>query len=208
MKRTRALVRSCAGSSAAEFALVLPLLLILIFVIIDGGRYLWSVNRIEKAAQWGSRYAVVTQPMATGLSTADYVGTVVGGVTLGQGDIIPASAFGEVNCTSAGCCVATVTCTAPYPALGTFQSAAFTNMVNRMRLIAPNITASNVTLTYRGSGLGYAGDPSGMQIAPLVSVKVSGLTWTPLTGFALKNASYPTVTSTLSAEDSIGNSSF
>lgn len=208
MTKNSSLVGNCVGSSAAEFALALPLLLILIFVIIDGGRYLWSINRLEKAAQWGTRYAVVTQPVTDGLTSADYVGTVVGGVTLGQGDAIPANAFGEVNCTSAGCCVAPVTCTTPYPALGTFRSAAFTNIVNRMKLISPNIAASNVTLTYRGSGLGYAGDPSGMQIAPLVSVKVSGLTWTPLTGFTLKNASYPTITSTLSAEDSIGNSSF
>ena len=208
MNSLRHLVGNRRGSSAAEFALTLPLLMILIFVIIDGGRYLWAINRLEKAAHWGTRFAVVTRPVTDGLTSADYVGTVVGGITLGQGDVIPAPAFGEVNCTSTGCCVAPVTCTAPYPALGTFQSGAFTNIVNRMKLIAPDISASNVTITYRGSGLGYAGDPSGMQIAPLVSVKVSGLTWTPLTSFTLKNASYPVISSTLSAEDSIGNSSF
>ena len=81
-------------------------------------------------------------------------------------------------------------------------------IVDRMALISPDITASKVTILYRGSGLGYAGDPSGMQIAPLVTVKVSGVTWAPVSGFAQFKAGFPTIETTLSTEDSIGSSSY
>ena len=82
-----------------EFGLILPLLLLFLLGIIDAGRFLWEFNRAEKATQAGARFAVVSDPVAPGLITADYVG--VGGLT--QGDIIPASAFGKVTCTSTAC---------------------------------------------------------------------------------------------------------
>ena len=185
------------GSSAVEFALSLPLLLVLIFLSIDGGRYLYNWNRIEKATQFGARFAVVTDPVASDLATTDYVGQVVNGVTLTQGDRIPAAALTSFTCSS-------TTCGAGH----TFNSTSFNNIVNRMKLIAPEITASNVTVAYSGSGLGYAGDPSGMQISPLVTVKVSNLRWQPITGFLFVNASYPAIGTTLSAEDSIGSQSY
>ena len=55
----RCLVADCRGASAAEFSLVLPLLILLLFGIIDAGRLLWEVNRAEKATQMGARYAIV-----------------------------------------------------------------------------------------------------------------------------------------------------
>ena len=58
-----ALIRDERGASAAEFALVLPLLLLLLFGIIDAGRLAWEFNRAEKATQVGARVAVVTDPI-------------------------------------------------------------------------------------------------------------------------------------------------
>ena len=205
------LVRNRSGSSAAEFALVLPMLLGLIFLVIDGGRYLWSVNRIEKAAQWGARFAIVADPPTDAFTTAvaaNYVGTVVGGVTLTQGDVIPIAALGKMVCNDAGCCNPANLCTAPYPA-GTYTQSKFRAIVDRMKLLSPDIAYSNVTVTYRGSGLGYAGDPSlSGQISPLVTVTVSGVTWAPVSGFAQFKAGFPTIETTLSTEDSIGSSSY
>ena len=51
----RALIRDDRGASAAEFTLVLPLLLLMLFGIIDTARFMWAVNRSEKAAQMGVR---------------------------------------------------------------------------------------------------------------------------------------------------------
>lgn len=193
------------GASAAEFAMVLPLLLMLLFTIIDGGRYLWTVNRAEKATQMGARMAVVTSPIAGGLATANYVG--VGGLT--QGDVIPASALGQVECSSAGCCVSGTTCTSPYPAVGTFNSGQFTTLVNRMRAFYPEIAASDVRVIYSGSGLGYAGDPNGMEISPLVTVELRNKQFHPVTlmPFGSIAIDLPSFRTTLTAEDMSGSES-
>ena len=65
--KLEAVIRCEKAASAAEFALVLPLLLILLFGTIDAGRFLWAMNRAEKATQMGARYAIVTDPVSTGL---------------------------------------------------------------------------------------------------------------------------------------------
>lgn len=200
MNRLVRLAADRNGSTAAEFALVLPLLLTLIFLSIDGGRYLYNINRIEKAAQYGARAAVVTNPVAKDLAGIDYVGQVVDGQTLTQGDRIPADALTAFTCNSSSCTGGHTfdNSTSPQP---------FTTILTRMKLIMPELQTSNVTVTYQGSGLGYAGDPSGMQIAPLVTITVSGLTWKPISGFLFLNAPYPTISTTLSAEDSVGSQS-
>lgn len=197
MSLTRRLALDQHGSSAVEFAMVLPLLIILMFVAVDGGRYIYESNRIEKATQFGARFAVVTDPVATDLVSTEYVGQVVDGVTLTQGDRIPADALSKITCTSTDCGKG-----------HTYNATAFTNIVNRMKLIMPEVKPSNVTVTYNGSGLGFAGDPSGMQISPLVTVTVSNVTWQPISGFLFLKASLPTIATTLSAEDSVGAQSY
>ena len=187
------------GSSAAEFAMTLPVLMILLFLCIDGGRYIYDSNRIEKATQFGARFAVVTNPVASDLASIDYVGQTVDGVTLTQGDRIPADALTTFSCNS-------TSCTGGH----TFSNAAFQAILFRMQQIMPDLQASNVTISYSGSGLGYAGnpDPNSPQISPLVTVQVIGMKWKPISGFMLLNATYPSFRTTLSAEDSVGSQSY
>src|SRR6476659_6342328 len=47
----RRLARCTSAASAAEMALVMPLLLLLLFGIIDAGRLMWEFNEAEKATQ-------------------------------------------------------------------------------------------------------------------------------------------------------------
>lgn len=197
----RGLLLDRRAASAAEFALVLPLLMVALFGIIDGGRYFWEVNKAEKATQMGARFAVVTDPVASGLTDEDYVGQY--GLT--QGDVIPASALDPVVCTNSGDC----TCTGNCPGDLARDNDAFQDIVDRMKLFKQDITASQVKITYSGSGLGFAGDPNGMEIAPLVTVELDNASFTPLTsmlfgGFAV---SLPTFRTTLTAEDSSGTES-
>ena len=50
------------GSSAAEFALILPIFILFLLGMIDVGRWVWSFSELEKATQTGARWAVATCP--------------------------------------------------------------------------------------------------------------------------------------------------
>lgn len=190
-----------SGAGAAEFALVLPLLVLMLFGILDGGRYLWEVNKAEKATQAGARVAIVTDVLDDGLATEDYVGQVVGGTTLTQGDLIPAAALGELACNVDGCSCVNGDC--PTIDEPDDYDDRFNRVVERMQFMKPDIDASDVTITYRGSGLGFAGDPNGMEIAPLVTVELAS-TFSPLVLFGSADIDLPTFRTTLTAEDSSG----
>lgn len=196
-------LRHCElGASAAEFALVLPLMIMLLFGMIDIGRFLWIVNMAEKATQVGARFAIVTDPVSPGLVEADFASG-----TLPAGELIPASELGELACTSAGC-----TCSGACPVSNlAVDSAAFNAIVARMQTIHPGVAAANVRITYRGSGFGFAGGPSGgggvpetMEISPLVTVSLTGLQFTPMTVLRLGSFNLPQFSTTLPAEDASG----
>ncbi len=188
-----------SGASAAEFAMVLPLLILTLFGVIDGGRFLWEVNKAEKATQVGARVAVVTDVLDDGLFNESYLG--VGGLT--QGDLIPASALGNLECTDTGCTCASGTC----PPVGTFDGAAFNLIVQRMQFMKPDIDPGSVTVSYRGSGLGYAGDPNGMDVSPLVTVELDGVQFRPLVLLGAVPITHPAFRTTLTAEDGEGSQS-
>jgi hypothetical protein len=198
----RALWKDQRAASAAEFGLVAPILFLLLFTVIDAGRFMWEYNRAEKATQAGARMAVVTDVVARGLIAPNFVG--VGGLT--QGDRIPVSALGTVSCTNTAC-ACSGTCPSGVP--GTYGTAAFTTIFTRMQKLYPPIQASNVVIEYRGSGLGFAGDPDTTkpQISPLVTVKLTGMTFRPLGMLKLADFPMPPFATTLSAEDLSGTES-
>ena len=186
--------RCTRGSSAAEFALILPLLLLFFVGLLDAGRLMYEINRGEKATQTGVRMAVVTDPVAPQLYTQSYVGATVGGVTLNQGDRIPAGALDRISCTEGACTT-----------MG-YDGAAFANLLARMQQIMPIIDGSNLSVEYSGSGLGYAGNPNGMDISPLVTVRLTGLTFAPLILFG-GQINLPDFAYTLPMEDGQGTGS-
>jgi hypothetical protein len=189
---------------------VLPLFLVMLFAVIDGGRFMWESNEAEKATQIGARVAIVTDVLAPGLRDEDYAGKTVGGTTLKSGDLIPAAALGSVKCTSTGCVCESGTCPA---SLGTMNAAAFTALVTRMKQMYPSIANTNVEVRYRGSGFGIAEASTGgggggateqMEISPLITVTLTGVQFRPLTTFALKTVTMPDFSTTLTAEDASG----
>ena len=204
----RRLISDRRGAGAVEFALVIPLLLFLLFGIIDAGRFLWEFNRAEKATQMGARYAIVTDVIPTGIVTANFVGTTHCADINGNpqactpGDTVSdLNALGTLTCSSASC-----TCTGTCPT-ATIPGTAFTNLVTRMQQMKPNITASNVRVLFRGSGIGFAGDPNGMQVVPLVTVELTGLQFRPIMLFNSVPITMPSFATTLSAESSSGTQS-
>ena len=201
------------GASAAEFALVLPLLLLFLLGTIDAGRFAWEFNRAEKATQTGARWAVVTDAIEPGLYAWNAVGTTVNGVTLTQGDVVPAGALGLVTCevpangTTVACTCSNTTGLCSYTP-GTPNQTAWNAMVGRMQQIWPQIQSSDVVLEYRGSGLGFAGDPNGMDVSPLVTVRLKDMEFFPLSLFLFTgNLSLPDFSYTLPMEDGSGTRS-
>ena len=183
MSRLIAFAKDQNGASAAEFALVLPAALLLLLGTIDIGRYFWSINELEKAVQAGTRYAVATNVVATGLNVEDYSGfTCSDGSSVQPGDRICREALGTITCSasSGGVACSCDSSNGACPADSTSADAdAFRAIVNRMRVIDQAVNTSNVRVRYSGSGIGFAGDPnkdddgnSLSQIAPLVTVEV------------------------------------
>ena len=192
------LYRHRGAASAAEFALVLPLLLIFLFGIIDAGRFMWEYNRAEKATQMGARFAVVADPAATGLSTYSF--SLNGGIT--QGTAVPTSSFDYAVCTDTNC----------DPCVGSFcgnigySNTAFRNIVDRMKLMYPPIDYDNVEVEYRNVGLGFAGNPDGPDVSALVTVRLTNLTFQPITCLVfLCTISMPDFSAGLTLEDATGS---
>jgi Flp pilus assembly protein TadG len=198
------LLLSRSGASAAEFGLVLPLLIILLLGIIDAGRFIWEYNRAEKATQAGARVAIVTQIIPQGVADFKYVNQTVGGVKYLQGDPLAASALGKVTCeqTSGSLGCSCNNANGYCPDLGTTNTAGFDAVVTRMQAMYPRVSAARVVVEYSGSGVGYAGDPSGMDISPLVTVKLKNVPFNPLVLFGLVNFNLPPFSTSLTAEDS------
>jgi Flp pilus assembly protein TadG len=66
--RMRAFGRGSSGATAVEFALVAPLLFLLLFAIVEFGRAWWTKNSLQYAVERATRYAVVC---ATGACPSD-----------------------------------------------------------------------------------------------------------------------------------------
>lgn len=210
MRGLRALLRDPGGASAAEFAMVLPLALLLMFGVFDVGRYAWTLGQLEKSVQMGARYAVATALVPSGLNTYQTVGLTCPSGVLEPGDRICREALGEIRCTGSSGSAACTCERAPCPDLSSANGAAFSRIVARMRVAEPGLRADQVTVTYSGSGIGYAGDPavddSGnplSDIAPLVTVEIRGVSLRTMTLFG-GSITLPPVRSTLTLEDGDG----
>lgn len=185
------LFRDRRASSAAEFALVLPLLILFLFGILDIGRYMWAINRAEKATQMGVRYAVVSDPVAN-VVNEDFVNDY----SVPGGDPVPAAIFDSATCTNSGNCTVTGTASG---ANGR-DPAAFDAIVAWMKKFYPELQASNVRVTYQNVGLGYSGDPSGPDVAPLTTVELTGMTFPALVLFG-GSVGLPDIKASLTLED-------
>jgi TadE-like protein len=181
MIRLRHFLGNERGATAAEFALVLPVALLFLLGTFDMGRYLWEMNKMEKAVQAGTRYAVSTEIVASGLNDESYIDVVCPGGTLKAGDTICKEALDPISCTKSGGGV-TCSCSGNCPGDLTGNTTAFDNIVRRMRVMNAAIGPGNVTIKYSGSGIGFAGDPNEdddgdklSEISPVVTVEVASV---------------------------------
>jgi hypothetical protein len=146
----------------------------------------------------GVRYAVATDPVAPGLASYSFAvdGTVV------AGDPVPVADFDYAECDESDCdpCVGGDIC----DVIG-HDPTAFANLVTRMNYMYPAIESDNVLVEYRNVGLGYSGDPNGPDVAPLVTVRLTGLTFKPITTLLFgATMTMPDFRASLTLEDGSG----
>jgi Flp pilus assembly protein TadG len=67
----RGLPHDASGSAAAEMALILPLLLILVLGTLEAGNLMWSQHKVTKAVRDGARYAARQNIALLNCSTKD-----------------------------------------------------------------------------------------------------------------------------------------
>lgn len=203
MSRLRHFLRSDRGSSAVEFTLVLPFFLLILLGTIELGRFAWEANRAEKAVQIGTRWAVATDMIPSALK--DFSFATSRGVP--QGSVVPVSEFPGVVCTGSSGGAASCRCAgSSCPFDLTADQGAFAALVKRMQQINTLIKPENVVVTYAWSGLGFAGDPNGPDVAPLTTVSLQNLDFSTVLLFGGK-ITMPTFSYSLTMEDGSGGSS-
>jgi Flp pilus assembly protein TadG len=62
--------RQSAGQTLAEFALALPIIILLFMALFDFGRAVFAYNTVSNAARDGARTAIVDQSSTSGVSNA------------------------------------------------------------------------------------------------------------------------------------------
>jgi Flp pilus assembly protein TadG len=207
--------RNDSGAVFAEFAVLLPLIVLVVCGSIDFLNAFYQWNAAAKAVEVGARIAIVSDPVATNLNNLSNQAVLNG---LRPGNPLPSFL---VVCRN-GACSCTGTCTGLAP--NSFDSVAMDRIIfgrgshtcgdatsyyaSGMCDVFSSITPANVVVTYHQTGLGYAGRPGG----PLPTIAVSLVDMyfqffflTPLLGV---NIRIPPMTTTMTAEDlcSGGNS--
>ena len=198
MTRTRCgMLRDRRGITSVEFAVVAVLFFAAVLAVVDFGRLLWQWNLAVQATRIGVRAAAVGDIVALDLRRLD------GTLFALAGQPVPADALtpNPTICSREGC----------GPALGALNpagidAAAFDRIVARMRAHDRNIGPENVVIEYRHVGLGMAGNPTGPDIDPLITVRLRDLEFTfmGLAFLHLPSIALPDFRASMTAEDGRG----
>ena len=168
----RAFLKDEGGGPAAEFTLVIFLLMSLTMAIVDFSRAVWQWNAAQKATQVAARIAVVRDPLYLQIKYHFNCNppptTVLGMLCLDSAtNTMRADCdFGTVVCTVDGC---------NGQAYDTDQAQKFAEIIDAMRYAYPFLEDSEVSITYTPTTLGFIGKPGG-PIAK-VAAEISGVSF-------------------------------
>ena len=200
MRSSRSILRNEAGSVLVEFAVVLPLFLVLLFATIDFGQIYLRWILAEKATHIAARLAVVRPPICAGVPTFN-------DRTAG----IPRTSPFGTSCTASFFDL----CADPGDVVCTGSDAvgdSFDDIIDVIgAFLPPTVQPNNIRFTYSFADLGFLGGP----YVPLVSVELVGEIEVPFItplgpllqafygGNGLDDPAMPTMRATLPAEDLI-----
>ena len=147
-RRRRGAWRDRRGAVAVEFAFLFPIALVFTFGLIEFALILFDFHRLSEATRRGARAAIIQSAVAdlTGLTTTTITCTGTGVVTSDYG----------VSCSTS-----------------VDDAAAFQTIIQDMQGIKPNLTGSNVTITYTDTGVTGGASTPGLM-TPMVTVQVVG----------------------------------
>jgi Flp pilus assembly pilin Flp len=155
--RMQSFWKNTRAAAAVEFALVcIPLLLISVGIMeVSFALYQWLAA--EKATEIGVRKAVVSDPVASGLTS------LTGKTSSNEYGDRPMPAYNSTVCSGSG---GGGTCTNGY----TYSPSAMGRVVSSVRRIFPRATEENVSVVYNYAPLGFVGRPCGA--VPSVTVRL------------------------------------
>ncbi len=191
------------GATAVEFGLVSVVFITLVIGGIDAGRLAWTLNIDKAATRAGARLAAVS-PIVSLWLQGSFSAPACG--VPGNGQRPPTLPI--MTCTSASC---TPSGPAPGCLLGSppmtpsADTAVFNAIVARMQQFDGSIQPANVEVLYEHIGLGVIGDPNGCDVSPLVTVRLTGMTFQAgsLRMFGLANFNLPAMSSSLTSEHQV-----
>jgi Flp pilus assembly pilin Flp len=195
------------GANTVEMVMIVGALTLLTAVVVDVGRLMTEYNAIQKGVEMGVREAVtrdpIVQPIKFHFSCNPPTDTSVVGQLCrdDDGNQRPECDFGEFVCTDSGC-IGTFdgnaynlsyndTCDSGDPGAATdtcLSRATFDGIVDEMRSSVPSLLASNVTISYRSTKLGFVGmagtlpgdvtvDVTGIPFGFMASLPFGELAW-------------------------------
>lgn len=157
-----------SGASMVEFTLVFPIILLVALGTVDATLMLWDWARANKAAYRGARIAVISKPVATGITTFAYDRN-----PMHIGDLCFNTANGQ-RLADVDCPVVTTRCTfsARTCSGGQIRDVdATTRILGEMQRIFPRLGADNVEIEYQTNGLGFYGRPDGLPMDVTVRIR-------------------------------------
>jgi hypothetical protein len=197
MTRQRRLRQDQSGSVLVEFAIVLPLFLVLLFAVVDFGQAYLRWILAEKATHLAARLAVVRPPVCAGVPT----------INTRLFSFFKFFPFGT-SCGVPFLCrnPAAVSCTG-----ATASGDGFDDIFGQISPLLPLAAGpENLRFTYSSANLGFLGGP----YVPMVSVELIGEIEVPYitpmgpllqtfygSGDALDSPTMPAMRATLPAED-------
>ena len=168
LRAIKRLARDTAGASLVEFTIVFPVFAALAFGIVDVGFMMYRWNAAAKATHAGARAAIIRDPIATGLGDLMTQYWNVEGfgyyqnIGLNCQDATGARIAANCPRIEVRCVIGTAsgTCTSDFGQTHTFDDTKFGPIFNKMRLAFPELSREFVRISYKTTGLGFAGRPN------------------------------------------------
>jgi hypothetical protein len=196
------------GAVFAEFAILLPIVVLVVCGSIDFLYAFYQLNAAAKATEVGARIASVSDPVASGLNYLPDQAVLNGEQPGGPLPSFTATCS-DNRCVCAGTCTGMVDDPFNEKAMDRIVygqnsgscSKADASYTIGMCDILPTITAANVVIVYTQTGLGYAGRPGGP--VPTITVSLRNMQFhffflTPLLGVQIN---MPQMSTTVTAQD-------